>query len=251
MNTYISVLSTNDYLPGVLVVNKCLKLTKAKFPFTILITDNISSDTINILEKNNIKIKHIENLFLKNHKIDKWYYTFSKLCIFAQIEFENIVYIDLDMVITENLDHLFKKPYFSAVNAGGFIYKDWVGLNSGLMVFKPSINIYKELVRLLNDGTYYSSDQDIISKYYKGWSKKKEQNLGHEYNMFVSFISSAVKDFNFTTINSIEEINDKKKETNNIKVLHYIDPKPWFKSPRKQDKFYDIWHKIYDSIEIK
>ena len=71
MNTYISVLSTNDYLPGVLVVNKCLKLTKAQFPFTVLVTDNISCNTISILEKNNIQIKHIEKELYKWEKYQK------------------------------------------------------------------------------------------------------------------------------------------------------------------------------------
>ena len=46
MNTYISVLSTDDYLPGALVVNKCLKLTETKYPFTILVTSNISENCI-------------------------------------------------------------------------------------------------------------------------------------------------------------------------------------------------------------
>jgi|TARA_B100001094_G_scaffold332195_1_gene403254 alpha-N-acetylglucosamine transferase len=249
MNTYISVLSTNDYLPGVLVVNKCLKLTKAQFPFTVLVTDNISCNTISILEKNNIQIKHIENIFFKNHKIDKWYYTFSKLCIFVQIEFEKIVYIDLDMVITENLDHLFKKPHFSSVNAGGFIHKDWIELNSGLIVFKPSIEIYNKLINLLQDGSYYPGDQNVLHKYYNEWPSKKELNLGYQYNMFVDHIPRAIKELNFTTINSMDEINADTKNNNNIKVFHYINPKPWKKI--EHNKFYTIWSQIYESIEIK
>ena len=250
MNTYISVLSTNDYLPGVLVVNKCLKLTKTQFPFTVLITDNISCDVISILENNNIQIKHINSIFLKNHKIDKWFYTFSKLCIFSQIEFEKIVYIDLDMVITENLDHLFKKPHFSSVNAGGFIHKDWVDLNSGLIVFKPSIEIYNKLIKLLQDGSYYPSDQDVLHKYYNEWNLKKELNLGYQYNMFVVDIPRAIKELNFTTINSMDEINDEIKSNNNIKIFHYICSKPW-KKKIEHNKFYTIWYEIYESIEIK
>ena len=250
MNTYISVLSTNDYLPGALVVNKCLRLTKTQFPFTILVTNNISSNTINILKKNNIQIKNIENIFLKNHNIDNWYYTFSKLSIFSQIEFKKIVYIDLDMVITENLDHLFKKEHFSAVNAGGFINKNWLQLNSGLIVFKPSIKIFNSLINILRDGSHFPSDQDVLHMYYKEWPSKKKLNLGYQYNMFVSDISSAIQNLNFTTINNMNEINEELKNNNNIKVFHYIFPKPWNKKI-KNNKYYTIWYNIYESIEIK
>jgi len=254
MYSYISVLSTNDYLPGALVINKCLKLTKTIFPFTVLVTPNISSNTISILQKNNIQIKKTDNI--KNYKINstigdnsRWKYTFSKLNIFSQTQFEKIVYIDLDMVITENIDHLFNKKHFSSVNSGGFVYKDWVDLNSGLIVFLPSKELFNSLIDILQDGTYYPSDQNILHKYYKEWSNKKELNLGYQYNMFVSDIPRAIKDLNFTTINNMNEINDESKINNNIKVFHYISPKPW--KGKIHNKYYTLWHDIYESIEIK
>ena len=250
MKTYMSVLSTNDYLPGALVINKCLKLTKAQYPFTLLITPNISDSSISILKKNNIQIKKIDGVFLKNHKIDKWYFTFSKLNIFSQTQFEKIVYIDLDMVITENLDHLFNKKHYSSVNSGGFIYKDWIDLNSGLIVFMPSKELFNSLINMTKDGTYYSSDQDILQKYYKDWSTNKELNLGYKYNMFVCHIPQAIQKLNFTTIHNMSEINAEPKQINNIKVFHYIHPKPW-KKVNILNKYIALWHEIYDSIEVR
>tara|TARA_B110000879_G_scaffold130500_1_gene171384 strand:- start:554 stop:1294 length:741 start_codon:yes stop_codon:yes gene_type:complete len=246
----MSVLSTNDYLPGALVINKCLKLTKAQYPFTLLITPNISDSSISILKKNNIQIKKIDGVFLKNHKIDKWYFTFSKLNIFSQTQFEKIVYIDLDMVITENLDHLFNKKHYSSVNSGGFIYKDWIDLNSGLIVFMPSKELFNSLINMTKDGTYYSSDQDILQKYYKDWSTNKELNLGYQYNMFVCHIPQAIQKLNFTTIHNMSEINAEPKQINNIKVFHYIHPKPW-KKVNILNKYIALWHEIYDSIEVR
>lgn len=250
MKTYMSVLSTNDYLPGALVINKCLKLTKTQHPFTLLITPNISEHSISILKKNNIQIKKIDGVFLKNHKIDKWYFTFSKLNIFSQTQFEKIVYIDLDMVITENLDHLFNKKHYSSVNSGGFIYKDWIDLNSGLIVFMPSKELFNSLINMTKDGTYYSSDQDILQKYYKDWSTNKELNLGYQYNMFVCHIPQAIQKLNFTTIHNLSEINAEPKQINNIKVFHYIHPKPW-KKVNILNKYNALWHEIYESIEVR
>ena len=102
-NAYISVLSTNEYLAGALVVKKCLDLVKSAYILC-----------------------------------------FSKLNIFKQTQFKKCIYIDLDMVITENIDYLFNKPVLSAVNSGGFIYKTWTKLNSGLMVFEPSLELYEK-----------------------------------------------------------------------------------------------------------
>ena len=144
------------------------------------------------------------------------------------------------MVITENLDHLFDKSHMSAVNAGGFIHSDWVQLNSGLIVFEPSNNLYNDI----------TGDQSVLFKYFVEWPNKKDLNLGYQYNMFVNDIPRAIKKLNFTTINSMDEINDDTKNNNNIKVFHYINPKPW-KKKIEHNKFYTIWYKIYESIEIK
>lgn len=188
--------------------------------------------------------------FLKNHKIDKWYFTFSKLNIFSQTQFEKIVYIDLDMVITENVDHLFNKKHYSFVNSGGFIYKDWVNLNSGLSVFIPSKELFNSLINMTKDATYYSSDQDILQKYYKDWSTNKELNMGYQHNMFVCHIPLAIQKLNFTTIHNMSEINAEPKQINNIKVFHYIHPKSW-KKKNRLDKYHALWYEIYESIEVR
>ena len=251
MNTYISVLSTNDYLPGCLVVNKCLKLTKAQFPFTVLVTDNISCNTISILEKNNIKIIVINRIVnTKLSDTHKWRYNWTKLHIYNQTQFSKIVYIDLDMVITENLDHLFDKSHMSSVNAGGFIHSSWVQLNSGLIVFEPSNNLYNDLILITKKYNDLTGDQSVLHKHFVEWPSKKELNLGYQYNMFVEHIPRAIKELNFTTINSMDEINDEIKSNNNIKIFHYICSKPW-KKKIEHNKFYTIWYEIYESIEIK
>lgn len=249
MRSYISVLSTNEYLPGALVLDKCLKLTKTKYPLSILTTPNIEEIAISILEKSNINIIKTNNLFLENHEIDKWYYTFSKLNIFSLTQFEKIVFIDLDTVVTENIDDLFEKKHFSSVNSGGFIHKNWVDLNSGLIVIEPSREVYNKLIDIMLDGTNYSGDQDVLHKYYRNWSKDKELNLGYQYNMFVCHIPIALKELNFEAINNIDEINDKPKNLNNIKIFHYIYPKPW-NLCLENNPYYKLWYEIYRHLDI-
>ena len=251
MNTYISVLSTDNYLPGALVVNKCLKLTNAQFPFTILVTENISNDTISILKKNDIQIILIDRIVnTELPETHKWRYNFTKLHIYNQTQFSKIVYIDLDMVITENLDHLFYKNHMSAVNSGGFVHSHWKQLNSGLIVIEPSNNLYNDLILITKKYNNLTGDQSILHKHFVKWHTKKELNLGYQYNMFVHDIPRAIKELNFTAINNIDEINEELKNNSNIKIFHYIKPKPW-DNKVNNNKYYSIWYNIYESIKIK
>lgn len=252
MNTYISLLSTDDYLPGVLVVNKCLKLTNAQFPFTILVTENISNDTISILKKNDIQIIVIDRIVnTELSDTHKWRYNFTKLHVYNQTQFSKIVYIDLDMVITENLDHLFYKNHMSAVNSGGFIHSHWKELNSGLIVIEPSNNLYNDLIFITKKYPLeLSGDQSVLHKHFDKWHTKKKLNLGYQYNMFINDIPRAIKELNFTVINNIDEINEELKNNSNIKIFHYINPKPW-DNKVNNNKYYSIWYNIYESIKIK
>lgn len=75
--------------------------------------------------------------------------------------------------------------------------------------------------------------------------------------MFIHHISIAIKKLKLRTVNSVNDINDSPKPKNNIKVLHYVEPKPWDKNNKnhkiriKNIKFYRIWEELYKNIEIK
>ena len=157
------------------------------------------------------------------------------------------------MLITENLDHLFGKKHFSAVNAGGFV-NIWRDLNSGLLVFNPSKELFNELINILENGSDWEGDQDILQKYDTRWSEKKELNLGYQYNMFVTDIIDAKNYLSFTLIENIKEINNYPKSKNNIKVVHYANHKPWDEPIGPYDDmyyYYKLWYDIYNTIQIK
>ncbi len=155
---YLSVLTTDSYLPGVLVVNYCLRMTGTKIPFNVCVTDQLSSLTLDTLDRNSIitlpiKTRECENLDQdRKYCPTSWKSTFTKLEIFDLTRFDKIVYLDADMLICDNLDHLFDKPHFSAVNAGGFKFKDWLDLNSGLLVIEPSC-IFRPIVNTYSGPT--------------------------------------------------------------------------------------------------
>lgn len=215
--TYISVLSTDLYLDGILALNKSLKKAKNKYPLLVLTTDNICNTTIDKLQDKNILHKSVSyiNNPLTNNQLNHWYYTFSKLHIFNMTEYDKVVYLDADMIIQKNIDNLFEKPHMSAVNAGGLLNDEWVDLNSGLMVIEPNKNTFNDMIKKINilkpEGC---GDQDFLNSYYPEWKDKSELHLDHRYNIFHFHLDEYNEKFGYNL--------------DDIYVIHYIGKKkPW------------------------
>ena len=76
MEKYVCVLSTDNYLEGVLVLNENLKALKSKYPLLCLINENISKDTIRKLKLFHIDYKLIPSINFNCKTLYNWKYTF-------------------------------------------------------------------------------------------------------------------------------------------------------------------------------
>ena len=243
MNVFLTVLSSDEYLLGVLTLYKSLVKTGTKYPFYVAITSDISKESMDFLGNININtikldnnIKLPEEIKNKNSKsgYSQWNNTFEKLSIFQLTRFKKIVYLDSDMLILNNIDELFNKKHMSAVVAGALIpgREDWKLLNSGIMVIEPKknlgINIAKTIDRVSKRKEYFG-DQDLIQEYYNEWCKDKELELNHKYNVFISDLEFYCKRCNYNT---------KKNSDNSISVVHFIgEKKPWMLSKKELLKY--------------
>lgn len=230
--SYVTLLSNNDFIYGVLLLYKGLKETKSQFPLTCIVTNNVSQDIINKLRKYNINIiiypefKVPKEYYEHNFKIDilcaeNWKNVFSKLYIFDLEQFDKIIYLDADIMILKNLDHLFTYPHMSAAIVGDYFNKwpDWVHFNSGCMVIEPSKQLYKNILQFYNHLTpldfpdyMFITDQEILNKYYDNWPNQIELHLNKYYNIFPSLI---------TNIKQLYDIKD------NGYFVHFVGAKPW------------------------
>jgi glycogenin len=223
--SFISVLTTDDYLEGILVLNYSLAKTNSRYPFVLLITPNLSKGVIESLVKHNIHcitIQNIENPGTINKLTFRWHFTYSKLNIFGLNQFDKLVYLDADMLILNNIDELFEKPHMSAVNSGGMLPNllSWTQLNSGLIVVEPSTELFDDMLskvgKIENIGS--ESDQDFLHAYYFNWPNQKELHLGHGYNIFQIHLDEYNQLFGY-------DFNHAQKP---IKIIHYIgETKPW------------------------
>ena len=232
--TFLSILTSDDYLPGLLVLAYSLQKTGTKLPLLVLLTSNISSETLNALDSHRIAYKVLDYELINPTNVDKkhrWFSTYSKIFAFGQTEYDKVVYLDVDMLILRNIDELFTYKHLSATNAGGALprKRHWTHMNSGLMVVEPSKELFKNMLARIGKietleagGTMlkpqHGSDQDFINAYFHDWPNQKELHLDHKYNIFHYHLDEYSKLFGYT-------IEDGPKP---ISIIHYASYlKPW------------------------
>lgn len=226
---YITVLSSDEYLIGVLCLNESLKIVNSKYPLVVLVNDKISEKVKEVLKENHIQTIDKKSFKLPDWIIEKnknthanWSNTFDKLSIFELTEFDKLVFLDSDMFVRNNIDELFEKPDMSATvdrNDTVLVKENYQKITSGMLVFEPKVGMISEFMSIINDESIqnkYASigDQDIIQMYYKGWDEKKELHLPVKYNMFFG-------DIEYYVNKGIYSLDD-------ISIIHFITSnKPW------------------------
>lgn len=230
--SYITVLSTDNYLYGVIILYHSLKNTKTKYNFLCLTTPNIKNETKNILKQHNIKTENIQSITnpYNNDPNDRKIHNYSKLNIFNLHQFKKIVYLDADMLILQNIDELFNKPHMSAVNANGLLekYKNWNHLNSGIMVIEPNKKLFNDIKSKIGkiEKEKNRGDQEFLQNYYKEWPNNKELHLDYCYNSINNNLDD-YKQYGYYIDTKIYT-NNNSYDPKRIKIIHFTGQnKPW------------------------
>lgn len=243
--SYITVLSTENYLKGVLALSESLKRTNAKYPLTVLITNNISYDTenklkeygLNVIRRENIEIPELIKNKNDNGSFSHWNNTFDKLLIFELTQFDKLVYLDSDMYVRKNIDELFQNGHMSATidrKCGPKIDYDRIVLTSGLMVIEPKEGLIPKFMKVISeiiDKRNSIGDQDILQEYDTEWNLRKQLHLDIKYNMFFSHLDYYTHYGNY----SLED----------IKVIHFIySNKPFYYERNEMDDYLNYIEEI-------
>jgi glycogenin len=233
--SYITVLSTDSYVEGVIVLHRSLMQSGTAYPLLVLTTPNLADRTFQLLNHHGIAYRPIPPIALDtalpSHQA-RWQATYSKLQIFNQIQFDKLVYLDADMLVYQNLDELFSRPHMSAVNAGGQLpeYASWTEFNSGLMVVEPSHSLYADMLAKLPD-LYLPAggDQDFLNAYYPDWPQQPEKHLDHAYNIFHEHVDRYQQRYGYELLSVGQpKGNRDSSDRKAIKVIHFVgERKPW------------------------
>ena len=233
-NSYITVLSTEDYLEGVLCLVESLRKARTNYPISVLITNSISTKTEEILKNYNLNVIRKDRINIPDSIKSKnevgtfshWTNTFDKLSIFELTQFNKIVYLDSDMYIRKNIDELFEKENMSATidrRNGPFINKEWIKLTSGLMIIEPKKDIISSFLGIITEIESKRDsigDQDILQEYDNEWEKKENLHLDVKYNMFFPHIDYYTQYCNY--------------KLSDIHIVHFIYSKKPFHLGEKQ-----------------
>ena len=228
---YITVLTSENYVPGVKALKKSLKHIKSKHDLLILIPESKKDQLLDILEKNRILDEHCRVCIKEDIQVEYpedihfgehyWSNTFFKLSAADCTEFKKVVLLDSDMLIRHNIDHLFDKPHYSAVAAGHCATPEYVELNSGLMVIEPGKEFYHRLLDSIRPAMYRRAaegynigDQDVFQEAFKDWKEHPELGLPETYNCL------------FRAVRTLAEQEHMK--ISDISVVHFVGKeKPW------------------------
>jgi alpha-N-acetylglucosamine transferase len=264
---FVSIITSDDYLRGLLVLHRSLIDINTQYPFLTLITEDISVDTVSVLDKHHIPYKIIKTKINNPTDVDqshRWFPTYSKLNVFDQTQYDKVVYLDADMLILRNIDELFKFPHMSAVIAGGMLpgKSTRKHLNSGMFVLEPSRELFEDMMSKVGkieklesggsiDKPRHGSDQDFLNAYYLDWPNQKELQLDHKYNIIHYLLDEYNESFGYSIENGPKPIS----------ILHYASYlKPWdinekIKEELRNDpkkilelKAIQLWQDLYNSL---
>lgn len=135
---YCTLLSSQDYLKAVLILNRSLKAVGSKYPLIAMIPKSVINVLIrDICQRENILIEIVPDIQYNDNVRERYanhsvLNTASKLRIFSLKHWDKLVYLDADMVAIRNCDDIFNyldgAIYFNIENRGGF---------SALFVIEP------------------------------------------------------------------------------------------------------------------
>ncbi|KUI71516.1 Glycogenin-1 [Cytospora mali] len=171
-DVYATLLLSDTYLPGALVLAHSLRDAKTTKKLAVLVTlDTVSPDVVKQLEAvfdyvipvPRIQNKQPANLLLMNRT--DLHSAFTKVNLWNQTQFRKIVYIDADVVAYKAPDELFElsHPFSAAPDIG------WPDLfNTGVMVLSPNQGDYDALIDKTEKGiSFDGADQGLLNMHFK------------------------------------------------------------------------------------
>ncbi|RYC62688.1 hypothetical protein CHU98_g3528 [Xylaria longipes] len=239
-DVYATLLLTDTYLPGALVLAQSLRDAGTTKKLAVLVTlDTVSAEAITELKSvyhyvipvPRIRNAQPANLQLMNRT--DLHSAFTKVNLWNQTQFRKIVYIDADVVAYRAPDELFDiaHPFSAAPDIG------WPDLfNTGVMVLTPNMGDYYAMMAMAERGiSFDGADQGLINTHFR-----------NNYNR-ISFT------YNVTPSAHYQYIPAYRHFQSSINMVHFIgSDKPWFKGRHASigsspfDEMTGRWWAVYD-----
>ena len=230
MRTYLSVITTDDYAIGAVALWEGLRKTRPQYGLVVALTRQVSDRCEQSLQRAGLATlridQHLQRPRDSERAFSHWDNTFGKLLMFELVQFEKIVYLDSDMLVLRNLDHLFDRPHMSAAVPDRLMpgHESWVQLCSALMVVEPQAGLAHAIMQhvpAVEARMKSFSDQDLLHQHFPDWPSHPELELNQGYGMFPDSIDRYVNKFGYNP-------NFSAPDERTIAVVHFVGSrKPW------------------------
>jgi len=230
MKTYLSVITTDDYAVGAVALWESLRATNPQHGLVVVVTKTVSERCEQALRRAGLTTLRVDRQLQRPQKSESalrhWDNTFNKLLMFELVQYEKVVYLDSDMLVLRNLDHLFERPHMSAAVPDKLMpgHESWVQLCSALMVVEPQAGLTEAIMQHVPavEGRMKSfSDQDLLHEHFPDWPSHPELELPQGYGIFPDSIDRYVKQLGYN-------LNFTAPDQRTIAVVHFVGSrKPW------------------------
>ncbi|KAI8825060.1 nucleotide-diphospho-sugar transferase [Fimicolochytrium jonesii] len=263
---YVTLLTSDSYLPGALVVASSLRATITRYPLYVLVPTNaLAPSSIAALERAYDRVVPVPLLrsnesgnlqLLGRAELDV---TFTKLHVFdPEVSgLDKVVFLDADVMVTRNLDRLFDYLTADVVFAAAPDIGWPDCFNSGVFAAVPRRDIFEGLVRTVaGSGSFDGGDQGLLNTYFSSWASGVPQPGGSQHRTArIPFT------FNVTPTSFYSYLPALVHFFNDISAVHFIgQAKPWTLPKEGNDsvvggkdgpmgQFLARWWNFYDAVK--
>ncbi|GJP58629.1 hypothetical protein CLOP_g1003 [Closterium sp. NIES-67] len=236
--------SSDKYICGALALARSLRRVGTRHELVAFVSKEVSQRAQRSLKLAGWKVVAIGRMrssFKASSNYCKWNH--SKLRLWQFSAYSKLVFLDTDMLVLRNLDHLFAMPELTAVANNQFQF------NGGLLVVDPepcTFSMLKDALALFE--TYSDCEQGLLNELYPWWHR-----LPRATN-FLKFVWS----------NDPEHLAQRRATLSAqppiVDMVHYLGAKPWYcyrdfdcnlLSKERQfadDLAFDMWWKVHDEM---
>lgn len=262
MNAWATLLTQPSYLPGVRALRASLRRAGSAYPLVVMLTATIDPDDRRTLQDDGCLLREVEPIrpasglpaaYANARFAEVW----TKLAVWRLTEFERVVFLDADMLVTQNMDELFTleladgqiaachacrcnpnqiRSYPASWTPENCHYTDDDGtggngrstaddyLNGGILVLRPDEQVFADQMAALAEvddlARYPFAEQDFLNEHFH----RRWRPLPYVYNALKTL------PFQHPTL----------WDASAVKNIHYIIDKPWQKPLDPQDRYYAL-----------
>eukprot|EP00127_Corallochytrium_limacisporum_P002450 Clim_evm7s128 gene=Clim_evmTU7s128 len=222
---YVTMITNYELEPVARVWARSLKQTGTQYDLVLMLSidgmeGSKDADVIGKLQaQTTLLFDHFQVVPMVQNKYNVKGY--AKINAWNLTQYDRVLWMDMDMIIIDNLDHLFVQHGDFA--AAPDIYNGDT-FNSGVMVLRPDTQTYKHMLGLIYvKPAYNKGDQGFLNSFFDDWYMLPSQHrLPFSYNTIVTLPSHYNAPSWYTSSEDLLKVVQPK-------VVHFANPwhKPW------------------------